>query len=192
MCKPALHGARSLNRYAAALREIRRVQIFAISGSLRAESANTALLRAIRRLAPDGVAIDLFDALEQMPPFNPDCETEAAPSSVAALRAHLKACDAFLVSTPEYAHGVPGVLKNALDWVVGSGELYEKPVAILQTSAERGQFALASLKETLAVIGTRLVCEVTLLPPQAGEESHLAQFISALVNEVQKALQRGM
>jgi len=76
--------------------------------------------------------------------------------------------------------------------VVGSGELYEKPVAILQTSAERGQFALASLKETLAVIGTRLVCEVTLLPPQAGEESHLAQFISALVNEVQKALQRGM
>ena len=107
---------------------------------------------------------------------------------MAALRAHLKACNAFLVSTPEYAHGVPGVLKNALDWLVGSGELYEKPVAILQTSAERGPYAHASLKETLAVMGTYPVCEAAI--PQPIDEARLMQFIAELVSGIEKVSAR--
>lgn len=152
------------------------MRLFAISGSLRADSTNTKLLRTVQRLAPHNLSVEIFDALEQIPPFNPDREGDAAPTSVAALRADLKSCDVLLVSTPEYAHGVPGVLKNALDWVVGSGELYEKPVAILQTSAERGQYAHASLKETFAVMGTRLVCDAAFSPDMTNE----AQLLNVL------------
>jgi NAD(P)H-dependent FMN reductase len=144
------------------------MKIFAISGSLRAQSANTALLLALVRFAPDFVSVEIFQELERIPAFNPDRENDEPPVAVAHLREGLKAADVVVFSTPEYAHGVPGVLKNALDWVVGSGELYEKPIAILQTSATRGANALASLKATLAIMGTKLMCESVVVPDENG------------------------
>lgn len=96
--------------------------LLAISGSLRASSGNTALLKAVQQAAGPGTHTEFFALLEAIPAFNPDREMETPPAAVAALRQSVAASDAVLFSTPEYAHGVPGALKNALDWLVGSGE----------------------------------------------------------------------
>jgi NAD(P)H-dependent FMN reductase len=134
------------------------IQLLTICGSLRRESASGALLQKLADAAPLGVTVRLFDQLEAVPPFNPDRENEPVPAPVAALRSHVAGADAVIFSTPEYAHGVPGVLKNALDWLVGSGELYEKPVLIVHPTT-RGEYARASLLETLKIMGTRAMPE---------------------------------
>ena len=92
-------------------------QILAISGSLRAASSNTAILKAALQLAPDKLEIVLFDGLRDLPHFNPDLEL-APPASVLEFQKLLQESSAVIISSPEYAHGVPGSLKNALDWVV--------------------------------------------------------------------------
>jgi chromate reductase len=107
------------------------LRVVAISGSLRRSSSNTALVSAAARLAPESVDVSIYAELAELPPFNPDLDSDPAPAAVARFRAQLQTCDAVLISSPEYAHGVPGVLKNALDWVVGSGELVDKPIALI-------------------------------------------------------------
>jgi NAD(P)H-dependent FMN reductase len=126
------------------------MRVVALSGSVRAASSNTTLLRAAIAAAPPGVEIALFDGLLALPHFNPDRD-ESAPPEVLDFRGRFAAADGFLVSSPEYAHGVPGVLKDALDWLVGSGELVGKPVVVLDTSS-RATHAHASLVETLTVM----------------------------------------
>src|SRR4030095_5850690 len=117
--------------------------ILAISGSLRGASLNLALIQALRRVAPADIEVSIYDRLDHLPFFNPDLDGDISPSAVGQFRAAVDACDAVVISSPEYAHGVPGVLKNALDWVVGSGELVDKPVALLNASA-RGTSAWRS------------------------------------------------
>ena len=97
------------------------------------------------------------------PHFNPDLDAEGSlpPPSVAEFRAALAASDAILVSSPEYAHGVPGTLKNALDWIVGSGELMGKPIALVNTSS-RSEFVTAQLVETLTVMMGEVVIATAL------------------------------
>ena len=131
----------------------RRLRILAISGSLRRASSNSALVEAAARLTPDDVEVSIYRELAELPPFNPDLDGPDgnAPAAVAAFRASLDASAAILISSPEYAHGVPGVLKNALDWVVGSGELIDKPIALVNASA-RATLAWAHLVETLRTI----------------------------------------
>ncbi len=102
----------------------------------------------------------LFNALGSLPPFNPDLD-EAAPDSVTSFRAMVADADAVVISTPEYAHGIPGVLKNALDWLVGSGELYRKPVVLLHLSA-RGEYGRASLREILLIMGAAIVLDAVV------------------------------
>jgi chromate reductase, NAD(P)H dehydrogenase (quinone) len=137
------------------------VRILAISGSLRRASSNSALVAAVARLAPYTADVSIYRELEMLPPFNPDLDRDEAPAAVSRFRAMLQSCDAVLISSPEYAHGVPGVLKNALDWVVGSGELVDKPIALLNASA-RATFAWASLAETLAVMSAQVVPEASI------------------------------
>src|SRR5512138_474853 len=124
------------------------VRVLAISGSLRAASSNTALVGAAVLLAPGGVEVSAYQGLADIPPFNPDLDTAVPPAAVVRFRDALVGCDAILISSPEYAHGVSGVLKNALDWVVSSGELIDKPIALVNASA-RSIHAQASLRETL-------------------------------------------
>lgn len=140
--------------------------VVAISGSLRAESSNAALLRAAVRLAPAGMTITLYKGMGTLPHFNPDVDAEGAVpvAAVAALRAAFFEAQGVLISSPEYAHGVPGTLKNALDWMVSSGELTDKPIVLLNASAAGAGFAQASLVETLTVMGGR-VLEASLLKP---------------------------
>src|SRR5262249_59213473 len=97
-------------------------------------STNSAVVRAIARLVGASVHVTIYEDLGSLPPFNPDHEDLGAPDTVVRLRTALASSDAILISSPEYAHGVPGVLKNALDWVVGSGELIDKPVALINAS----------------------------------------------------------
>jgi NAD(P)H-dependent FMN reductase len=146
--------------------------VLALSGSLRRSSSNTTLLRAAARLAPAGVTITLFDGLGDLPLFNPDLE-DAEIATVAAFRARLRAADGVLICSPEYAHGVSGVMKNALDWVVGSGELSGKPVALL-SAAPWATHANAHLTETLKTMDAAFVEEasiaVRILPKTLDED----------------------
>ena len=111
------------------------MKILAISDSLRAASVNTEVLRAAGRLAPAGVTIGLFDGIGGLPFFNSDLEGEHLPQAVTGFRAAIGAADGLLISSPEYARGVPGALKNALDWLVGSFEFPHKCVALINSSS---------------------------------------------------------
>ena len=144
------------------------LKILAISGSLRRSSSNTTLLRAAAMLAPEGVEINLYEGLGDLPAFNPDIEDMDLPV-VRDFQTRLRCAAAVVISSPEYAHGVPGALKNALDWVVGSGELVDKPVALLNASPY-SRFAVASLTETLTVMTARLIPGASVTLPLAGKK----------------------
>lgn len=144
--------------------------ILGVSGSLRSSSKNTTVMGAVEGVTP-------FDGLRDLPPFDPDREEADAPL-VARWREAVKDADAVLFCTPEYAHGVPGVLKNALDHLVGSGEFSGKPVGVLNI-APHSQFAHVQLRETLRTMDARVVGSacVTLLPSDA---EGLRAIVSAL------------
>ena len=128
------------------------MKIVAICGSLRARSSNAAALRALKNVV-------IYDGLARLPHFNPDLDEEGIepPPEVRALRELLIGADGIVISSPEYAHGVPGSLKNMLDWLVSVGELVGKPVALLNVSPGRGQYAQAQLEEILRTMNWKLV-----------------------------------
>jgi NAD(P)H-dependent FMN reductase len=134
----------------------RSITVLAISGSLKSTSSNTAILRTMAENAPENVVVTIFEGLDTLPHFNPDNMEDIFP--VINFRQKVKEADAVIFSTPEYAFGVPGVLKNALDWLVSSGELNEKPVIAISASPlySGGDKALASLLLTLTALGTAM------------------------------------
>src|ERR1700710_47156 len=142
------------------------IRILAISGRLRAGSSNTALLRAAAELAPAGVEIEIYDGLGDLPHFNPDLEANEPPA-VTDLRDRVRRADGLLISSPEYAHGVPGAMKNALDWLVGGEEFIHKPVALLNASP-RSHHAQESLAETITTMSGRLVAAASVAIPLLG------------------------
>ena len=137
--------------------------ILAFCGSLRAASMNAALLRATARLAPTAIDVRLFDGLASLPLFNPDLEAHT-PESASRLRDAVGACDALLIASPEYAHGITGTLKNALDWLVSFEGFVGKRVAIFNASP-RSVHADASLRETLITMSATLVDAACLALP---------------------------
>lgn len=143
--------------------------ILAISGSLRALSSNTEVLRAASIVAPPSVTVKLYDGLAELPHFNPDLDAEGAlvPEAVQRLRAEIGAADGLLICSPEYAHGVPGSLKNALDWLVSAPEMLFKPIRLWNVSP-RSTYAYASLAETLRTMSTELVEGASIELPLAG------------------------
>lgn len=140
-----------------------QIRIVAISGSLRSGSSNTLLLRVATAVAPPGMVVELYDGIDRLPFFNPDLDADQVPDAVESFRADLRTAHGLLISSPEYAHGVPGVLKNALDWLVGStqGEIVDKPVALINASP-RATHAQASLVETLRTMSARVVADLKL------------------------------
>jgi chromate reductase len=130
------------------------VRVLALCGSLQATSGNTRLLRAVAAAAGDGVAVVVWDGLADVPPFRPDAGDDGGPV-VADLRQQVGGADLVLVATPEYAGGMPGTLKNALDWLVGSGELYGRAAVVVSAapSEERGAGARRWTEETLRMQG---------------------------------------
>lgn len=111
-----------------------KIRILGISGSLKLSSSNSALTRALGRLMPDGVEYTVYDSLGLLPHFSPDIDGDSSPAVVTEFRGMLATSDAVIICTPEYAFNLPGVLKNALDWTVSTGEFYEKPTAVISAS----------------------------------------------------------
>jgi len=146
------------------------MRVLAISGSLRAVSTNTALLKAAMQLAPSGMVIEFYDGLAGLPHFNPDDDVEPRPTPVAELRRKIGAADGLLISSPEYARGVPGSLKNALDWLVSSEEFAGKPVAFLHAS-ERGVASQAALRLIMETMSARVIEDATITVPLLGKQT---------------------
>lgn len=138
-----------------------KIKILAISGSLRANSSNTAILRAVTKIAPENIEIKLYEGLGELPHFNPDLDNDNPPKSVQSLRRELNNADGVMICTPEYAHNIPGSLKNLLDWNVSSSTLYHKPVAIIAT----GEYALSTLTEVLRMVDVDMREGTTLFLP---------------------------
>lgn len=151
------------------------MHILAISGSLRAGASNTAVIEAAALIAPADLTITLYDGLGALPHFNPDLDSSDGrqlPAIVVDLRRRIGHADGVLISSPEYAHGIPGSLKNLLDWLVGSTEFPGKPVALLNTSP-MSLHAPAQVAEILATMNARLVREasVTVQPRNRGSKA---------------------
>ncbi|MEO8378109.1 MAG: NADPH-dependent FMN reductase [Acidobacteriota bacterium] len=142
-------------------------KIVAISGSLREQSSNAALLRAAAQVTPADVRVTAYERMGDLPHFSPDLDEEGQepPPPVRELRELLIGAQAVLISSPEYAHGVPGSFKNLLDWLVSTGELVGKPVAIWNASPSGGHFAQAAILETLRTMNWNVVMEGSLVEP---------------------------
>jgi chromate reductase, NAD(P)H dehydrogenase (quinone) len=130
------------------------MRIMLISGSTRDGSGNTSTLRTVRALTPDGVTAELYPGLAALPAFNPDDDHDPLPSAVGEMRKKIAASDAVLFCTPEYAGTLPGSLKNLLDWTVGGGEMYGKPVGWINVAVGgRGRGAEEHLAMVLRYVG---------------------------------------
>jgi len=142
------------------------MKLLAISGSLRAASINSALCRAAARIAPPSLQVSVFTGLGTLPLFNPDLES-LPPPAVQAFRAAVAEASALLIASPEYAHGVSGSIKNALDWLVSFEGTVYKPIALINTSP-RAHHAYESLREILQTMSTHIVAEASVTIPLLG------------------------
>jgi len=156
--------------------EIKKIRILALSGSLRAASLNTALLCAAISLAPEDVEIILYTGLGKLPLFNPDLDGRES-AFVLDFRTQLQAADGVFIASPEYAHGVTGVMKNALDWMVSGEEFVGKPVALFNASP-RATHAYAALKETITVMSARIINEASITVPLLGSQLDAAGIVA--------------
>lgn len=132
-----------------------------ISGSLRRHSTNSALLRALADVAPAGMGLDIYARLGELPIFNPDDEGERTPSAVVQLIDAVREARGVVMACPEYAHGVPGGMKNALDWLVSRDVAVDKPVMLVHASP-RSITSRAALQEILRTMNFRLLPEPEL------------------------------
>jgi NAD(P)H-dependent FMN reductase len=179
--------------------EASAIRILMISGSLRSGSTNTALLATARAVAPAHVSAVLYDGLARLPHFNPDDDVDERPqvTAVAELRAQIGAANAVLFSTPEYAGGLPGSFKNLLDWTVGGGETYGKPVAWVNASGPAAPTgaadAHASLRKVLAYTGAEVVeaacARIPVLRAQIGadglvDDASIRERIGDVLDEI--------
>ena len=136
------------------------MRILAISGSARRSSTNTALLRALARVAPEGVEVSVYDSVATLPVFSPDLDNQP-PAVVQDYVAEVGAADALIIASPEYVRAIPGGLKNAIDWLVSRETLIDKPIALAHAS-HRGDDMLAALRIVLATVSTRFAPDVFL------------------------------
>lgn len=139
-------------------------QFLAISGSLRSESTNTALLLGLQQFMPDACQIKLYEELADLPIFNPDREGSNTPPVVERLAAAVRKSDGLIVSSPEYVHGIPGGLKNLFDWLTSRFEIIDKPILVVHAS-HRGKIALDALLDVLSTLSKRTVPEVSIQVP---------------------------
>jgi NAD(P)H-dependent FMN reductase len=140
------------------------VHVVGISGSLSPSSANSALLDVVRRAAEPATVV-IWRSLDEVPPFRPEDDGDEV---VASLREAIAVADVVVIATPEYAGGMPGVLKNALDWLVGSGELYGRRVLVVSAApaAERGANARRWVEDVVRMQGARVIGSFTVAVPR--------------------------
>ncbi len=166
------------------------IRLLAISGSLRAVSTNTALLEAAVRLAPAGMTVTLYGGIGDLPHFNPDLDIEPAPPTVTAWREAVRNADGLLISSPEYARGIPGAFKNALDWLVSHDGFPDKPVAFFHAS-ERGVASQAAMRLVFETMSAKLVDAATITVPLLGKQTDAAMIAAnpAMAAKIRAALE---
>jgi NAD(P)H-dependent FMN reductase len=162
------------------------IQVLAICGSTRQSSSNHHLIQAITHLAANRFAVTVLESLTVIPHFNPDQDREpdSAPAEVQHFRAQLAAADAVLICSPEYAIGVPGTLKNAIDWTVSSMHFSGKPVALV-TAGTSGHKAHQSLLGTLLIIESKMAEAAQLVVPGVRTKVNDQGVITDAVTETQ-------
>ncbi len=161
----------------------RPIFLYALCGSQRQASTSRRLLEALRRACPDGVNIAICDLIGDLPVFNPDNEGEKTPPQVETFAAEIRKADGLIVSCPEYAHGIPGGFKNALDWLVSRDEVPFKPLMFAHAS-HRGDLVLAQLTDVLRTMSLRIVQDAFLRLPIAGksDETQAQMLLEAREN----------
>ncbi|NOX75235.1 MAG: NAD(P)H-dependent oxidoreductase [Gammaproteobacteria bacterium] len=145
------------------------MNLLGISGSVRSGSYNLALLKAMKALCPSDTSLAIYDQIKQIPTFDPELDDNETPDSVCSLISMMRAADGIIVSTPEYAHGVPGALKNTLDWLVSSDALILKPLVVtsVSTSGLGGVRSHSPLTLILSAMNTNVVVEGSMNVPYA-------------------------
>jgi NAD(P)H-dependent FMN reductase len=166
-------------------------KILAISGSLRASSSNHNILRFLGEMAPSDVEYAIYDSPANLPHFDPGLDNDNPPAAVTQFRKLLAEADAVIICTPEYAYGVPGTLKNALDWTVGSGSLDGKTMALI-TASMGGENAHAAMLLILRALNANLVEDATLLIPfirsKIGADGKINDEVAEKLKEIFNAL----
>jgi NAD(P)H-dependent FMN reductase len=142
------------------------MKALALSGSLRAASINSAFCRAAALLAPPSLQVTVFSGLGSLPLFNPDLEP-LPPHAVESFRSAVALSDALIIASPEYAHGISAVMKNALDWLVSFEGTVHKPIALINASP-RAHHAYASVREVLQTMSTTIVADASVTLPLLG------------------------
>lgn len=166
------------------------MRILAVCGSLQARSGNRSLLQTVAALVPEGIEVVLFDGLRDLPLFDPDIEQQGSPPAVEIWRRALSESTAVLISSPEYGHSLPGALKNAIDWVIGTGELYRKVVAITAAVDHRlrGRRGLAALAQTLLAVDATIPWSEPIVR-DASLETQIRDLLRSLVEATDRARQ---
>lgn len=155
------------------------MKILAISGSTRQNSTNSALLKQIEHLAPEGISIDLFSDLEGLPIFSPDKEGSHTPEEATEFINIISECDGIIISSPEYARAIPGGLKNAIDWLVSREAIIAKPIILVHAS-HRGDDMLASLRLVLSTISSRFNSDIFARVPLMSKTSEeISELLSS-------------
>ncbi|MCG2584261.1 NADPH-dependent FMN reductase [Massilia sp. TS11] len=152
------------------------MNVLALAGSLRALSYNRLALEGAALLAPPGMRVEVYPGIGALPLFNPDLDP-ATQAPVQRLLAAVEAADALLIASPEYAHGISGVMKNALDWLVAMETFPGKPVLLINTSP-RASHAQAALREVLQTMSARLLPECDITLPLQGSRADLAALLA--------------
>lgn len=144
------------------------LHLFALCGSLRQRSSNLAALQALQQITPDHIRISIDRDIGQLPLFNPDIEHLDHPP-VARIKQQLAAADGLIIASPEYAHGITGVLKNALDWLVSGPEFVDKPIMLINASP-RAHHAQDALREVVKTMSGKLIAEACVTVPLLSKE----------------------
>ena len=163
------------------------IRILALSGSLREASYNTAAIEAMQALAPDNIEIDIC-SIGGLPLFNPDLEGECIPSLDKLVLA-LKNSDGLIIASPEYAHGVSGPMKNALDWLVSGVDFPNKLIMLINTSP-RASHAQESLREILKTMSGIVVEKASVSIPLLSSDLDLGGIVKNI--EISNTLMAGL
>ncbi len=157
------------------------MKFLALSGSARRDSTNTALLRAVSRVAPDGVEVSVYDAIGRLPVFSPDLEAEL-PEVIRDYVGQVEDADGLLIASPEYVRSLPGGMKNAIDWLVSRETLVGKPIALIHAS-HRGDDMLDALRLVLGTVSHRFAPDIFLrFPLMKSSPAEIAEFVARPAN----------
>ena len=160
------------------------VRLLALSGSTRHSSTNTALLRALQAIAPERIRISVYDRVGSLPIFSPDLEGSLTPLAAQEFLRSVRDCQGMIIASPEYVRSIPGGLKNAIDWLISTSFVIDKPIALVHAS-HRGDDMLQALRTVLATVSTQFNTDLFLRLPLLNETpERIAHIVGVPANRL--------